>query len=109
MTPHLPSDLHRFRLVLRFYPSVVEHIKSDAFVRAIEEFLARYPRLSSFEISVDLREYVNPIDPATEAREATEVLKAQLSYVYRDRVSFVTACSPYYVDLTHHKISLGTL
>ncbi|EKM55848.1 uncharacterized protein PHACADRAFT_256755 [Phanerochaete carnosa HHB-10118-sp] len=78
-------------------------------MRAIEELLARYPRLYSLEITVDLREYANPIDPSTEAREAVEQLKAMLSYVYRDRVSFAAACSPYYVDLTRHEISLGML
>lgn len=109
MIPHLPSDLHRFRLVLRFYKSVVKHLSSEALAFAIEKFLARYPRLSTFEITVDLREYNNPIDPAEEAREAVEQLKGMLSYVYRDRVSWVTACSPYYVDLTHHKISLGLI
>ncbi|GJE94282.1 hypothetical protein PsYK624_104510 [Phanerochaete sordida] len=109
LIPHLPSDLHRFRLVLRYYKSVIEHLQSSEMVFAIETFLARYPRLATFEITVDLREFANPVDPATETHDTVAKLKTELSYQYRDRVAFVTACSPYYVDLTHHKISLGTL
>lgn len=109
MIPHLPSDLHRFRLILRYYQNISSIIEAEVFSQAIQDFLARYPRLSSFDISVDLREYANPVDPATEASEAVEKLKGRLSPLYRDRVSFITPRSPYYVDLTHQKFVLGTL